>query len=186
MKKDLRVIKTKKNLQTALLTLLEEKPLEKISIAELCREANVNRGTFYLHFQDVPELFEMYFQEITIDLKKAYYEPFHLTNNHISHLEPHMVRIFHHVKTFDTFYSIVFNRKAPLMYYYNLFDIIRVYLKGSIEENIQSADDLHSEYTASYQANAILGMVIEWVSRGFQETPEYLSEQLLRMNKNIR
>ena len=94
MKKDLRVIKTKKNLQTALLTLLKEKPLEKVSIAELCREANVNRGTFYLHFQDVPELFEMYFEEITIDLKKAYYEPLHLTNNHISHLEPHMVRIF--------------------------------------------------------------------------------------------
>lgn len=186
MKKDLRVIKTKKNLQTALLTLLKEKPLEKVSIAELCREANVNRGTFYLHFQDVPELFEMYFEEITIDLKKAYYEPLHLTNNHISHLEPHMVRIFHHVRTFDTFYSIVFNRKAPLMYYYNLFDIIRDHLKHSIEENTEDTTLLHSDYTASYQANAILGMVIEWVSRGFQETPEYLSEQLLRMNKNIR
>lgn len=186
MKKDLRVIKTRQNLQTALLTLLEEKPLEKISISELCREAKVNRGTFYLHFQDVPELFEMYFKEITTDLKKAYYEPFHLTNNHIADLKPHMVRIFHHVKKFDSFYSIVFNRKAPLMYYYNLFDIIRDYLRLSIEEITQDTDHFHLNYTASYQANAILGMIIEWVSRDFQETPEYLSEQLLLMNKNIR
>ena len=69
------------------------------------------------------------------------------------------------------------------MYYYNLFDIIRDYLKHSIEENTQDIALLHPDYTASYQANAILGMIIEWVSRGFQETPEFLSEQLFLLTK---
>lgn len=41
---DLRVIKTKQALHSALLTLLSQKPLEQISIAEICREAKVNRG----------------------------------------------------------------------------------------------------------------------------------------------
>ena len=37
MKKDLRVVKTIGHLQAALLHLLEQKPLEKISISELCK-----------------------------------------------------------------------------------------------------------------------------------------------------
>ncbi len=59
---DLRVVKTKQALHNALLTLLSEKPLENISIAEICREANVNRGTFYLHYEQKEKLFEEYFQ----------------------------------------------------------------------------------------------------------------------------
>lgn len=184
MKKDLRVIKTKESLHTALLALLEEKPLEKITIAELCRQAKVNRGTFYLHYQDVEELFAHYFKEITQDLKTAYYEPYHLTNFRIQQIEPHMVRIFHHVQKFKPFYAIVFNHKAPIMYYYNLFEIIRDYMKESIQVNPHLNDDVLN-YNASYQANAILGILIEWNSRGFRETPEELNKLLIQFSKSF-
>lgn len=182
MKKDLRVVKTIGHLQAALLHLLEQKPLEKISISELCKIANVNRGTFYLHFQDIEELFSHYFQEITDDLRSAYYEPYELTNHVIEDMEPHMVRIFHHVKKFAHFYTIVFNRKAPLMYYYDFYDVIRAYLLDSLSLELLP-DDTSKQYLASYQANAILGMIIEWVGNNYEQSAEELNEMLMQFSR---
>ena len=54
---DLRVIKTRENIEQAFLALLAKKPLDKISIVELAREARINKGTFYLHFTDIMDLY---------------------------------------------------------------------------------------------------------------------------------
>ena len=179
MEKDLRVIKTKASLQEALINLLQEKELDKISISELCKKANVNRGTFYLHYQDIAELFEEYFHDMTEDLRIAYYEPYLLTHYKIENLNSDMIRIFHHVKKYKQFYKIVFNRKTPMMYYYQLFEIIRNYIIDSISElNLE-----YKEYTASYQANAIIGLVIQWVQHDFIESPEQMNEILLFITK---
>lgn len=40
----------------ALLTLLEKKPFGYITISEICREAGVNRSTFYLHYENTGDL----------------------------------------------------------------------------------------------------------------------------------
>ena len=179
MKKDLRVIKTKTHLQEALLQLLNEKTLDKISISELCKLANINRGTFYLHYQDLSELFGEYFEELTADLRKAYYEPYILTDNKIENLHPDMVRIFHHVEKYKDFYKIVFDRKTPLMYYYQLFDTIRTYLNESI--TLDLGEDV--EYALSFQANAIIGFIIQWIESDFDRTPNELNEILIRKTK---
>ncbi len=50
MKENQRIALTKKMLQEGLLHLLETKELEKISVTELCREAGINRATFYRHY----------------------------------------------------------------------------------------------------------------------------------------
>ncbi len=52
-KRDRRVTYTKKVLHEALLDILKEKPLSGISISELCRVADINRNTFYSHY-DTP------------------------------------------------------------------------------------------------------------------------------------
>ena len=53
---DLRVIKTRACIERALLELLETKPIEKITVAELARTAQINKGTFYLHYLDIMDL----------------------------------------------------------------------------------------------------------------------------------
>ena len=40
----------------ALLSLLEKKPFEYISISEICEKAEVNRSTFYLHYENTSDL----------------------------------------------------------------------------------------------------------------------------------
>lgn len=46
-----RIMLTKRLLKESLLRLLERKELDKISITELCREAGINRATFYRHYE---------------------------------------------------------------------------------------------------------------------------------------
>ena len=186
MKTDLRILKTRESLQHALLSLLKEKPLEKITVAELCRVSRINRGTFYLHYKDINGLFNEYFLEITADLKKSYYEPYYRTNFIIENLQPDMIKIFHHIKQHQRFYRIVLGKNVPLMYYYSLFDTIRDFLHESIQEEIETdeRETIDLSYHASYQSNAILGLIIEWYRRDFIDEPKKLNEQLIHILSN--
>jgi len=56
MDTDRRTRRTKKLLTTAFLELLSSKKLNEITVKELCEKADINRGTFYLHYQDVYDL----------------------------------------------------------------------------------------------------------------------------------
>ena len=55
--KDLRVIKTIESIENALFELLKSKPLDKITVTELARLARINKGTFYLHYMDISDLY---------------------------------------------------------------------------------------------------------------------------------
>lgn len=55
-KMDLRIRYTKTILKDSLLELMKEKSFEKITIKELCDKANINRGTFYYHYDTIEEL----------------------------------------------------------------------------------------------------------------------------------
>ena len=57
-KMDARVKKSKKKFHNALISLMQEKRLEHITVKELCERSGLNRGTFYLHYQDVFELMQ--------------------------------------------------------------------------------------------------------------------------------
>ena len=46
-----RVQYTMDRFKDALLHILATKPLDEVTVTELCRQADLNRGTFYLHFQ---------------------------------------------------------------------------------------------------------------------------------------
>jgi len=57
-KENQRIMLTKQLLQNALLKLLKTTPLHAISIRELCKEAGINRTTFYNHYGSQFDLIE--------------------------------------------------------------------------------------------------------------------------------
>ncbi|MNI09776.1 hypothetical protein D3C73_628610 [compost metagenome] len=182
---DLRVVKTKKALQQALLALLKTRTLESISVSTLCREAVVNRGTFYLHYKDIGALFDEHLHYLLKDLEDSYYEPYrHVSLLIPSHLDPSTIRIFHHVKKYQSFYEIVFDKKASLSYYYSLFEKIKTLMRDY--STLNQLGDRDINLLVAYQANAIMGLLIQWGQEGFARTPEYMNEQLtyfLRMHE---
>ena len=49
---------TKRALAQSLKHLMEQKPLEKITVVDISEDCGVNRQTFYYHFQDIYDLIE--------------------------------------------------------------------------------------------------------------------------------
>lgn len=65
MKEDSRKVRyTRKVIREAYFELLREKPIDKITIAEICGIADIHRGTFYQHYHDIYELQEKIEEEL--------------------------------------------------------------------------------------------------------------------------
>lgn len=63
---------TKKALATALKNKMKEKPFSKITVSELIETCEVNRKTFYYHFQDIYDLLRWLFEEETLTILKQF------------------------------------------------------------------------------------------------------------------
>lgn len=57
-------------LETAFLQLLSEKPYEKITVTDVTSAADLNRGTFYAHFESMNALRDKVFDELSSTLSK--------------------------------------------------------------------------------------------------------------------
>lgn len=64
-------IRSKKLIRNALIQLLTEKPLEKITVTDIVKRADINRGTFYAHYADINELLKSVGDEIISLLYEA-------------------------------------------------------------------------------------------------------------------
>lgn len=66
---DRRIKRTKQAINDCLLTLLEKKPIEKITVKELCQLADINRSTFYQYYDNPPSMLCQIQSEIMEQLK---------------------------------------------------------------------------------------------------------------------
>ena len=53
---DIRIEKTRQSIINAFIELRSHKELERITIKELCEKAQINKSTFYAHYQDIYHL----------------------------------------------------------------------------------------------------------------------------------
>lgn len=63
-KEDRRIRKTKKALRQSLFKLLEEKNINQITVTELAADADINRSTFYIYYDDVYDMMDKIQEEI--------------------------------------------------------------------------------------------------------------------------
>lgn len=59
-KKDLRWVRSERNIMSAFDEMLHEMPLSKITVTALAKNADMNKATFYLHYCDIYALAEAY------------------------------------------------------------------------------------------------------------------------------
>ena len=62
---DKRIRRTKKLLRQALTRLMQQKDFQSITVTDVVREADINRGTFYAHYRDVYDLSLIHISEPT-------------------------------------------------------------------------------------------------------------------------
>lgn len=53
---DKRAIKSKNAIIATFLALIKTKPVERLTVKELCEKARINKSTFYAHYHDLQDL----------------------------------------------------------------------------------------------------------------------------------
>lgn len=64
-------IRSRKMIKAALADLLQEKPLDKITVTDVVNRAELNRGTFYTHYSDIYDVISSLIEETFSKIKDA-------------------------------------------------------------------------------------------------------------------
>ena len=91
-----RTLATEECLKNALIALLKDKELADISVTELCEVANLERSTFYAHYEDVATLGNA----CATDIEKQLSEVHHTTD--------YFSWIFEYIKDHPEVFSVYF------------------------------------------------------------------------------
>ncbi|MDB1787855.1 TetR/AcrR family transcriptional regulator [Eggerthella lenta] len=171
-KTDRRVQYTKRALTSALIDLMRENHISKISVKALCAAADVNRSTFYAHFRNQYDLLAYIEAEALEDLKArllADGEP--RTRN--------VEKILEYAKeNADVFLMLLDESEGgfqqQIMELAHLVD-----LQMSDQDAAVDADDL--EYMYLFAVSGALGMLSHWLKKGTPQSPAEMSELLMSM-----
>lgn len=73
---DRRIVKSKKAMKDSLLSLMQVKDFKEVSISDIVRLADLNRGTFYKHYQFKEDLLNEIIDEVITDLVDSFRDPY--------------------------------------------------------------------------------------------------------------
>lgn len=153
----------------ALLELMKQKPIEKISIEEMTAKADVGRSTYFRYFKTKDEVLAFK----VLCLWKRFAEENHITDFQADFQDS--ARLF-----FEFCLSTrAINDQLYTAGHQNV--LLAAYLKVLIPETPEK--DLYMYYRSNGIAYAVFGMVNAWILHGYQETPERMSEILFSVFK---
>src|SRR5512138_2534119 len=90
---DRRVQRTQQLLQTALISLIQEKGFEALSVQEIIDRANVGRATFYTHYDNKEDLLESGFEGLLMTLRERQRQ----ARANAGAMEDHLFAFSHHL-----------------------------------------------------------------------------------------
>lgn len=119
---DKRILKTKKALKEAMLSLLNEKNFDRITATEICERAIVSRNTFYSYYPDKYALLEECFS----DYEDEFLRRFNLKQS--GHPSSDMKENF--LDLVETFFETEnLNRNVPIL---SNFDLMELYYRSTM------------------------------------------------------
>ena len=147
---DRRVRKTRRQLKECLTRLLKEKKIQDITVRELAEMADINRGTFYLHYKDVFDLMDQIKNELIEEVESV------LTH----HPVPELVA-------------------RPSLALSELFPLVQenaeiVSIKGCLDLKYSSDPDTLAAFSA-FIVSGCVGTVQYWIESGMKESTEQMA-----------
>lgn len=102
---DLRIEKTEKSIKNAFIELRARKPLEKITVKELCSIARINKSTFYSHYRDIYDLSDAMEAEIVEAVTNSISHPEYIIENPAAFTQELFVAYLSQSSLTDTVFS---------------------------------------------------------------------------------
>lgn len=155
---DRRQIKTKKAIIAAFITLLQQKNISKITITELSKLADIDRKTFYLHYNSIEELYNdlgtmlvSLIKEIIYEYSKDQKTPYQLFAS-INDIISEKLDLFKSIARNNDFSDFMLNIKDILSN-----ELIELYGK----ENTSASERF--KLTAEFVASGTVAMYLRWL-----------------------
>lgn len=157
---------TKKQLAAALKQLMEQKPLEKISIREITHLCGLRRETFYYHFADIYALIQWMFEKEALALLRQH--------EGVQLWQEGLLQLFHYIQDNRAFCLCAFrsigHSHLRKLFQENISGIVKATVDKLSEELHCPADELVVQlYTI-----ALAGTVESWLLGEVDRTPEEL------------
>lgn len=167
---DPRTKKTKQALLDGLFRLLKSKPIDELTVTQLSEESGINRRTFYLHYDNIIEVFNEYEAELSHRVNHILASPQFKVDN--------LVQIFDQI--FDENLAGLTNpcinhRQQRLLQ--ELDEMLFTVLLKSRTANPSPTDIITTHYTSS----GIVNVYVYWVNNRNAFTRQQLSETMAKL-----
>lgn len=168
---DKRLYKTLTKIEKSMVTLLNVKSYDDISIKDICDESGISRGTFYQHYRDKDDFLFQYQKAMMKKGKRR------LTQIQFEERR----QFFEHALNF----WINEGELLLLLLRDNGAYIVHQAIKKNLQQNIevrlvpimntQALTNKEKYFLIIFMSNAVLGVLQDWVQRGRQESPKEIS-----------
>ena len=185
---DKRITRTKRALRTALIELMEERGFDAITVNDLCNYADLNRGTFYNHYQDKEDLLGAFEDEFLIGLEAFQDKMGSLSVSSLTSYKltkkplPVLVDLFEYLREEGDFLHAVLGPGGDIRFVPRLRDLICGELVESLlHDHYRNEPTPFVSYYISYFAAAYLGVISRWIETGMQENSEDMARIAMRL-----
>ncbi|WP_110927529.1 TetR/AcrR family transcriptional regulator [Bacillus massiliglaciei] len=173
---DPRILRTRQLLKNAFVELLQEMDSEKITVNRLAERATINRVTFYLHYQDIPDMVEKMAEEMIQDIS-AVVSPVQANKE----VYEDMVKFLEHIADNAQFYKVLLTSKSLPIFRDSLLMLLkeriisRVESKGNDSAVVKAG--IKKDILIWYDASALIGVIVSWLQNDMPYTPVFMAEQ---------
>ena len=162
---DRRIKYTKKVIKETLITLLNEKEINKITVSEICKIADINRATFYRYYLDVYDLLDKIKEEFVNELLIV------SSNNKvdytISSFSKELLSVFLDNKDLV---KVLFNKKSDIYFLNDILEVAFEKCKNKWENKISNLSNDSIEYASIFIFNGALGVINFWIQNDFEKS----------------
>jgi AcrR family transcriptional regulator len=174
MKENRRIMITRKLLKESILELMKNRSINKISIKDICENADVNRTTFYNYYTDQYALLNEIEQDV-LNKTTEFLSKLNDGNAESVLLENFLEYV---KKDREIFHTLLCN-DGDNSFQIKLMDISMNRLKSdAFDSNISQVEE---EYVYEFVLMGCLSMIKKWVINSFDKSPTELSKLLITL-----
>ena len=182
---DLRVKRTHKLLQEALIELTIQKGFAAIAVSDITKQAGVNRATFYRHYQDKYDLLNQYVARVYRLLAAAPGDrPPQPGEANTRQTQSGLSTIFEHIHANAKFYRVMLGKNGDPLFAEKIRQYVRERIWRSLPPRQQKNDDTIDLYL-SYSSSASMGAVLWWLEHDMPYTPEQIAAISYQISANL-
>ncbi|WNS40679.1 TetR/AcrR family transcriptional regulator C-terminal domain-containing protein [Paenibacillus sp. MMS20-IR301] len=185
---DPRVLRTRQMLREAVIDMMEEMSIEKITVNKIAERAKINRVTFYLHYRDIPDMLEKMADDMAEEVMQVVSS--YTDNPDASENEkwPMLERLLGHIAGNAKFYKVVLTSRRSTIFSDRLFRLMAGIISDRVDkgraDSVTSNTVVQRDIAVWYGSAALIGTIIAWLREDMPYTPQYMAKQIALLRAN--